>query len=629
MASIARRDHASLNSTEVNDQQFINIDRLNIKANSHESDLSAHFVQFYESDAFLEDAVSSFLGAGLGTGSACIMIAMPDHRAGIERLLESNGLDLDAARARNRYISLDAEEALARFMIDGQPDPEQFFAMLGGLMAQVSESQKPLRIFGEMVAVLWNEGKQRAALRLESLWNELSSISSHFLLFCAYPMQSFVGEEYEEFFAQVCHEHAQVIPTESFTALADSEERLRAVSTLQQKAASLHTEVIERKVAEERLWVSENRYRRLFEASIDGILMVDPETGVINDVNPSLVALLGTTREQILGQELWQIGLLPDQETQREFLQQMREQRTARTEAVLQCEQEEQTRFVECVSTVFRANGHDILQCNVRDATERHQAEMELKELEKQREAFIGLVTHELKNPLTALQGNVQLAHRQLGRLLNRLGPLASADQQMLDDILLMLSRSQQQLRIEHRLINDLLDISHIQEDKLELHMSVGDLLGLVYRTVQDYQTAHLSRLIELELPEQDTFPVYADHDRLQQVLSNYLTNALKFSPASEPVEVGVSLKGEIARVWVKDHGPGLSRKQQESIWQRSYQAPRTPVQSGWKEGLGLGLYICHQLMQRQQGQVGVESVSGQGATFWFELPVAKEPEES
>ena len=192
----------------------------------------------------------------------------------------------------------------------------------------------------------------------------------------------------------------------------------------------------------------------------------------------------------------------------------------------------------------------------------------------------------------------------------------------MLEEALTMLGRSQQQLRVQQRLINDLLDVSHIQEDKVELRLAVFNLVELVYETVQDHQAAHPSRLITLDLPEQDPISVYADRDRLQQVLSNYLTNALKFSPASEPVQVGMALEAEAVRVWVQDHGPGLSREQQEHIWERFYQAPKTPVQSGWRVGLGLGLYICHQLIRRQQGEVGVESRPGQGATFWFTLPM-------
>ena len=86
---------------------------------------------------------------------------------------------------------------------------------------------------------------------------------------------------------------------------------------------------------------------------------------------------------------------------------------------------------------------------------------------------------------------------------------------------------------------------------------------------------------------------------------------------------VGIALEAEAARVWVTDQGPGLSAEQQKHIWQQFYQAPNTTVQSsGWKVGLGLGLYICRQLIRRQQGEVGVESRPGQGATFWFSLPL-------
>jgi signal transduction histidine kinase len=172
------------------------------------------------------------------------------------------------------------------------------------------------------------------------------------------------------------------------------------------------------------------------------------------------------------------------------------------------------------------------------------------------------------------------------------------------------------------RLINDLLDISRIREDNLELNLAVFDLAELVYETVQDHQAIHIDRLITLDLPEQDLIPIYADRDRIQQVLSNYLANALKFAPVTKPIQVGITLEGTTVRVWVKDQGPGLTPQQQAHIWQRYYQVSQISVQEGWKVGLGLGLYICQQLIHRQQGEVGVESIPGQGATFWFTLPV-------
>ena len=244
------------------------------------------------------------------------------------------------------------------------------------------------------------------------------------------------------------------------------------------------------------------------------------------------------------------------------------------------------------------------------------------QELDRQREAFISLVTHELKTPLTSLQGNLQLAQRQLTRLLGQAASQDEAQQRTLEDVLSMLGRSQHPIRLQQRLINDLLDLAHLQEDKMEVHLAVCDLVGLVSETLQDHQAAHPARLITLDLPEEDPLLVTADRDRLQQVLSNYLSNALKFSPESEPVQVGITLEAEAARVWVQDHGPGLSVEQQAYIWQQYYQVPTTPVQHGWKPGLGLGLYICQRLIRLQQGEVGVQSRPGAGATFWFSLPL-------
>lgn len=244
------------------------------------------------------------------------------------------------------------------------------------------------------------------------------------------------------------------------------------------------------------------------------------------------------------------------------------------------------------------------------------------RELEQQRTAFVDLVTHELKNPLTALFGNIQFAQRLLTRLLAHAEILNDEYRRILEEVLAMLGRSQQQMDAQKRLINDLLDLSHVQQDTLELLQEPCNLLLVVCETILNSQAAYSSRLIELDIPEQNDVLVYGDRDRLGQVLSNYLSNALKFAPVERPVYVGMSLQGATVRVWVRDEGPGLTPEQQAHIWDRYFQVPRTPVQEGWRAGLGLGLYLCRQLIIRQHGEVGVESTPGRGATFWFSLPI-------
>lgn len=249
----------------------------------------------------------------------------------------------------------------------------------------------------------------------------------------------------------------------------------------------------------------------------------------------------------------------------------------------------------------------------------------EQKELEHQQEVFISMATHELKTPLTALQGNMQLAQRRLRRVLNLADQISPDVQKNIEEVLLMLGRGEQQLRVQNRLINDLLETSRIQADAFELHLQACDIVSLVGETVHDFQSAHLQRAILLDLPPQDVLMVAGDADRLRQVLGNYLANAVKYSPTDALIEVGITSDEQMARVWVRDHGPGLSPEAQQHIWQRFYQAPGIQAQQDSGVSLGLGLYICQKLITRHGGQVGVESRQEQGSTFWFTLPLLTE----
>ncbi len=219
---------------------------------------SEHFVQFCETDAYLINSVSKFIGTGLMAGDAVIVLATNSHRAGFEERLKEEGLVVDVARAHGQYISLDAAATLPQIMVDGLPEPGRFARVIGGLLAQAARGGRQVRIFGELVALLWLDGNRAGAIHLEKLWNDLASTSA-FSLFCAYPMQGFDREMYGEEFTAICRQHERVIPTESYTALTDPDERLLAITLLQQKANALEVEVAERKRVEEALRGSEAR----------------------------------------------------------------------------------------------------------------------------------------------------------------------------------------------------------------------------------------------------------------------------------------------------------------------------------------------------------------------------------
>jgi signal transduction histidine kinase len=177
------------------------------------------------------------------------------------------------------------------------------------------------------------------------------------------------------------------------------------------------------------------------------------------------------------------------------------------------------------------------------------------------------------------------------------------------------------------RLVSDLVDVARVQSGRLELHLAPTDLAAVARQALEEQRQVHPERTLVLEGPADLRVPVMADAHRLGQVVTNYLTNALKYSPADCPVMLGLEVapRGTApqARVWVRDDGPGLPPDEQERIWERFQRAPGIAVQSGTGVGLGLGLHISRTIIELHHGQVGVQSAPGQGSTFWFSLPLS------
>jgi len=235
------------------------------KVNWGEIGHRAHTVQFYADDSFLLEALSRFIGTALGAGDAAVVIATRPHRDALEQRLKTRGLETFTPVAQGRYVVLDAGETLAKFMRDGWPDAKLFTDTVGPVLASTKSAVQcegaRVAAFGEMVALLWAEGKPEAAIRLEQLWNDLAREHS-FSLLCAYPITAFYREEHGEQLLKVCAEHSAVIPGESYTSLITEEQRLRTIACLQQKALALETEVAERKRVEQVLRVSEEALRK-------------------------------------------------------------------------------------------------------------------------------------------------------------------------------------------------------------------------------------------------------------------------------------------------------------------------------------------------------------------------------
>ncbi len=173
-------------------------------------ELHSHFVGFYETEEFLVDSVRDFLTPGLRAGDAAIVVANDAHRDSVDRALMAAGIDLIQARGCGRYIALDASEALATFMVDGSPDAARFTTAIGQLVSRAVKSAHNVRIYGEMVAVLWDEGNVAAAIALEDLWNDLAT-RYPFSLFCAYPTRAFDTDASAEGYRTICGQHSTVL----------------------------------------------------------------------------------------------------------------------------------------------------------------------------------------------------------------------------------------------------------------------------------------------------------------------------------------------------------------------------------------------------------------------------------
>jgi PAS domain S-box-containing protein len=257
------------------------------------------------------------------------------------------------------------------------------------------------------------------------------------------------------------------------------------------------------------------------------------------------------------------------------------------------------------------------------ERTEAQANALALREVNRRMEEFLSIATHELRSPLTSMHGNLQLIARRLQRALAQPEADASHYLATLSSLQQLVQQATTQTARLGRMMADLLDVARIQSDHLELHMEAFDLVDPVRRWVDEVRLGRPARTITLEVSDAPV-TVEADVDRIGQVTTNYLTNALKYSAPDTTVVVSVQTVADEARVEVRDQGPGLSLEQQAAIWERYQRVQGVPVQDDPRSsggGLGLGLYISRMIIMRHGGEVGVKSAPGQGSTFWFTLP--------
>lgn len=242
-------------------------------------------------------------------------------------------------------------------------------------------------------------------------------------------------------------------------------------------------------------------------------------------------------------------------------------------------------------------------------AQELEEVNQKLKDANQMKDRFLSIASHELKTPITSIRGQAQLMLRRLSKQ-SQLSPEMATINTTLEKINAQTDRLT-------TLINDLLDVSSIRTGKLALRKQPCDIRELCRQVVDD-QRLLADRSIQLDMSP-EPIEVQADGDRLSQVLVNLISNAIKYSPEKSAVEVCVGRVGDNVRIKVHDYGRGIAKNQIEHIFDPFYRTPEAEKSS--QRGLGLGLAISKDIVERHNGRIWCESEPKKGSTFYVELP--------
>lgn len=334
--------------------------------------------------------------------------------------------------------------------------------------------------------------------------------------------------------------------------------------------------------------------------SSDDAIMSKSVDGTILSWNKGAQQIYGYTPEEVIGQP---VSILMPESKQDDFPKMINQlKKGKRIEHYETQRKTKDGRIIDVSITVspLRNRKGEIIGASkiARDITYQ-------KEIERKREDFISMASHELKTPITSIKGFAQI----LQRLLNKLGN---------EDANKFLDRMLHQIDTLTNLVSDLLDASKVQQGKLEYKDEKFDIDSLIEDTVENIQQT--TNRHSLKITGKVNTSIKADKDRIGQVLVNLLTNAIKYSPQAKEVLIYAGKKKGYLEVSVQDFGIGINKQHLDKIFDKFYRV--TNPDGDIYPGLGIGLYISNEIIKRHKGQIYIHSEIGKGSTFTFNLPL-------
>ncbi len=358
---------------------------------------------------------------------------------------------------------------------------------------------------------------------------------------------------------------------------------------LQAQNAQLQQEIAEKTAAED-------KFAKVFRTCPNPIAIATYQEGHLLEVNKSFLQMSGYTEVEVIGKDLNQIYSLSAFEQYDRALQKCQSQGFIRNQELEFKTKSGQIKTVLLSLELIELGGTKCTIQIMNDITERKRLENE----------FISLVSHELRTPMTSTIGALDLLNSA------QLGTLSDRGKQILQVAI----RNTERLI---RLVNDILDLERMKSGKIAIEPVQCDLQSLLVQATETMQAMAEKAQVKLLL-EDCTVSMRLDPDRILQTLTNLLSNAIKFSEPGGTVKLTANIDGDRCQIEVADTGRGIPADKLQSIFERFQQVDASDSRS--KGGTGLGLAICRHIVERHNGKIWVQSVLGQGSTFYVSLPL-------